>query len=258
MQMRILTKGIVSLVIAAVLPMVAQSSYAAPTRYYVPANRTTAKKAVAQRPVIWEVKSRNARAKSASPRAAKTAHKHANYQRRVPSGTRGNGDYLAQVGGNSRWAPGKTIKVYVAPGKSSYKNIVVSAMNQWSRATGGAFNWTLTGNPGSADYTIGWTSRQHEVSAGTEAGLTTTDTIVNPYTGQETIDHAHTRVLTRYNGRQLSDREVAETTLHEIGHALGLEGHSSNPRDIMFYAATKSQGGLTARDMNTISRLYQR
>jgi predicted Zn-dependent protease len=200
---------------------------------------------------------------SATKRATKRSSKkvaHANYQRRVPAGVRavgGSGDYLHQVGGNSRWAEGKTIRVYVAPGKKNYKNIVANCMNQWSKATGGAFNWTLVGTPSSADYTIGWTTSERQVSTGTEAGLTTTDTEVNPYTGEETIDHAHTRILTRYNGRQLSDGDIAETTLHEIGHALGLEGHSSNPRDIMYYAATKGQGGLTARDMNTINRLYR-
>lgn len=222
---------------------------AAPTRYFIPSDPkpTTHKKAVAKSKIqLIEIKPK------------KVAH--ASYQRRVPSYSRttygGRGDYLNQVGGSSRWAPGHTIQVYVAPGRASYKNIVANAMNQWSRASGGRIAWTLTGNPSSADYTIGWTSAQREVSAGTEAGLTTTDTLVNPYTGAETIDHARTRILTRYNGRQLSDAEIAETTLHEIGHALGLEGHSTNPRDIMYYAAASGQHGLTARDMNTIQRLY--
>jgi len=199
----------------------------------------------------------------ATARMASSSNKHhANYQRRVASynGIRRNagGDYLSQVGGNSRWSRGKTIRVFVAPGKASYKNMVADAMNQWSRASGGKLSWTLTGNADSADYTIGWTAKQRQVAAGTEAGLTTTDTMVDPYTGRETIDHARTHILTRLNGRQLKDSEIAETILHEIGHALGFEGHSSNPTDIMYYAATTSQGGLTARDMNTISRLYSR
>lgn len=189
-------------------------------------------------------------------------NRHNNYQRRVPSynGSRRtrDGDYLAQVGGNSRWPRGKTIRVYVAPGKSTYKNIVANSMNQWARATGNQVSWTMTGDCAHADYTINWTANQRQVTAGTEAGLTTTDTMVNQYTGAEVIDHARTKILTRYDGRELRDSEVAETILHEIGHALGLEGHSSNPTDIMYYAACEGQGGLTTRDVNTILRLYSR
>jgi predicted Zn-dependent protease len=182
---------------------------------------------------------------------------HRNHVASVRGGAGGGGDYLSQVGGDTRWPGGKTIRVYVAPtGRAQYKNMVAGALNQWSNAAGHAFTWELVGSPGSADYTISWTGTQREVSTGTEAGLTTTDTAENGY-GGETIEHAHTRILTRYEGHQLSDRDVAETILHEIGHGLGLEGHSSNPRDIMYYAAVQGQGGLTARDMNTIAKLYQ-
>lgn len=272
--MQFLTNKFLSVLVAAfvMVPMFAAAASAdAPTRYYVPNYGKAAKKPAAKK-VARKASAKKSSAvvtnwggpvRSASSKPVRTASskKHANYQRRVPSGATahktGSGDYLHQVGGNARWAPGKTIRVYVQPGKASYKNIVAGAMNKWSRATSGAFNWTLTGSPASADYTIGWHASQRQVSSGTEAGLTTTNTMVDPYSGAETIDSAHTRVLTRYNGRALSDAEVAETTLHEIGHALGLEGHSSNPRDIMYYAATRGQGGLTARDMNTISRLYR-
>jgi predicted Zn-dependent protease len=144
--------------------------------------------------------------------------------------------------------------VYV-PGGATYKNMVANAFNKWSSASGGKINWTMTNSPSGADYTFSWTNSQREVAAGTEAGLTTTDTVSNGY--GETIERAHTSVLTRYNGRPLSNAAIAETVLHEIGHGLGLEGHSSNPRDIMYYAATSGQGGLTARDMNTISKLYR-
>lgn len=44
--------------------------------------------------------------------------------------------------------------------------------------------------------------------------------------------------------------------LHEIGHALGITNHSSNPGDIMYPTKTARQNGLSMRDKNTIKMIY--
>lgn len=168
-----------------------------------------------------------------------------------------SGDYLHQMNGESRWPEGKHIRVYVAPGRSSGSRIVSDCLNQWASAANHRFSWTFTSNKGNADYVIGWTTYSQPLSNGDEAGLTTTDTEVDPETNQEFIDHAATRILTRYEGRTLNDVEISKTMLHEIGHGLGLEGHSSNAGDIMYYAVSPKQTcRLTPRDANTMARLY--
>jgi len=43
---------------------------------------------------------------------------------------------------------------------------------------------------------------------------------------------------------------------HEIGHALGLGGHSSNPSDIMFPSLTNKNLHLDANDANAMQKLY--
>lgn len=167
------------------------------------------------------------------------------------------GDYLSQMGGESRWCDGKCIHVYVAPGRPSFPGMVSDCLNQWCTASGHKFSYALTNDPRQADYTINWTKRTHELSTGDECGLTTTDTYIDRGSAKEYIDHAHTRVLTRYEGKRLSDEEIQRTILHEIGHGLGLEGHSSNPGDIMYYAVSRKQSShLTPRDASTMARLY--
>jgi hypothetical protein len=49
-------------------------------------------------------------------------------------------------------------------------------------------------------------------------------------------------------------RRISAVMLHELGHALGLWGHSPDPADIMY--PTTSSLDLTQRDIRTIRRLY--
>lgn len=204
-----------------------------------------AQKSARNKAQVSRKKSTNKNVRQASTRATRAA----------------GGDYLHALDGNgSRWA--STIRVYVHSGsgvpgyRKSFPGMVASCMNEWKRAAGNAFNWTMVSSPSQANYVISWNGNQYERSNGTEAGLTTTDTIES-HDGAEIIESAHTRILTKYNRRALSDSEIRGTILHEIGHGLGLQGHSSHPSDIMYYAATKnSRPYLNARDTNTIRRLY--
>jgi tetratricopeptide (TPR) repeat protein len=54
----------------------------------------------------------------------------------------------------------------------------------------------------------------------------------------------------------LQDRlvQVKRLTLHEIGHAIGIWGHSPSPGDIMFSRPFVS--ALSERDINTLNKLY--
>jgi predicted Zn-dependent protease len=56
----------------------------------------------------------------------------------------------------------------------------------------------------------------------------------------------------------LTDNRIRYISLHEIGHALGLSGHTDNPEDIMFLSTSFKDEWreLTPRDARTIQRFY--
>jgi len=60
------------------------------------------------------------------------------------------------------------------------------------------------------------------------------------------------------NSNQLYEpRKIYKLSLHELGYLLGISGHSANPNDIMFPAATYANQP-SARDAATLLELYSR
>jgi predicted Zn-dependent protease len=60
------------------------------------------------------------------------------------------------------------------------------------------------------------------------------------------------------DGEQASIDDLYLTMLHEMGHALGMLGHSPAPADVMYEKGHWQSGGLTDRDRNTLRMLYSK
>lgn len=50
---------------------------------------------------------------------------------------------------------------------------------------------------------------------------------------------------------------IAAAIRHEIGHALGIWGHSRLPSDALYFSQVRTPAPISARDMNTLKRVYQ-
>lgn len=61
-------------------------------------------------------------------------------------------------------------------------------------------------------------------------------------------------VLLRSGQASLS---LQATARHEIGHALGIWGHSPLPSDALYFAQVRHPTGISARDINTLKRVYE-
>jgi predicted Zn-dependent protease len=49
---------------------------------------------------------------------------------------------------------------------------------------------------------------------------------------------------------------VQSAARHELGHALGIWGHSQQPTDVMFFSQVQTPGTISARDVNTLKWVY--
>jgi tetratricopeptide (TPR) repeat protein len=151
---------------------------------------------------------------------------------------------------------GKPIRVFISSeGCPDPKllEIVRNAFDEWSNASSQIF-FELVKDPKNADLQVLWTADVKKIFDPNEGGEAKCE-----YT-DDRIDRARITFLTTrmiMHG-QLNPEKARWFALHEIGHALGLLGHSPNHEDIMYWACPSSftEVKLTPRDKQTLKMLY--
>lgn len=176
-------------------------------------------------------------------------------------------DYLPLVteNGECRWDKADLpVRVYISDGagtpgyRSNFRGMIVDAFNEWCRVLGNKVSWTEVSSPAGATIVVRWTADTQMKGNGAEAGQTKAMIERDKYTGDRFIRGAQISILTALFGRPFNDFDMNKICLHEVGHSLGLQGHSDNPNDIMYPSVNEAQSAdLTARDTNTMVRLYQ-
>jgi|GEM_PF-2164912 len=161
-----------------------------------------------------------------------------------------------------RWHTDKMpIKLYVeratgVPGyKDYYYSTVLRAMNEWvNNAHGNIISYKAVNSPENADIQVYFV---REIMRNMKENYVAGHAI--PKTKRHILYNYEVKILTQKKpeNRSFTEKEIYGTVLHELGHAFGIRGHSSDKRDIMYSGVVKDQEpGLSERDINTLSLLY--
>jgi tetratricopeptide (TPR) repeat protein len=177
-------------------------------------------------------------------------------------------DYLAEATrpGIVRWSK-SPIKVYIhdargVPGyKSAWGAILQQSFRDWEKASAGTVKFEFEDElaqpfDGIECFFMGASGKEAGLENEAEAGEA--KMYVKPGTGD--LHSGSIKILTKSFSAvlPLTDNRIRYICLHEIGHALGLSGHTDNPDDIMFLSTSFKDEWreLTARDARTIQRFY--
>lgn len=183
-------------------------------------------------------------------------------------------NYIEQAPLNSdiiRWNP-KTfpLKVYIdlqdlAKVPEYYNTEIIKAFGQW-QASSGFIGFNYINNPASADIVVKFANLPQNNCSETGCKYVVAHTI--PTIKKNILKQMTITVYDRdANGSYFSDKELFNTVLHEIGHALGIMGHSYSTDDLMYMAKEGARNPLLMRyrsdfqyisvkDINTLRLLY--
>jgi predicted Zn-dependent protease len=119
-------------------------------------------------------------------------------------------------------------------------------------AAPGLPSFEFVDEPGDADIPIVWAARP------TGWFIASCSYAIDTLNRRLGVDHLLVTGRWR-DGQEASLPQLETAVLHEMGHALGLTGHSPSPTDVMYkYVTHESVPELSARDRNTLRALYSR
>jgi hypothetical protein len=127
--------------------------------------------------------------------------------------------------------------------KVQYQGYVEDGLKAWNEALDGRLSWAFVDNPDNAHIKVHWVRGFEDPTIG---GLATTR-----------VGNVRIRIKTI----GIPDMDIKANIMHELGHALGINDHSSSQDDIMVATRRWSRNNtyvphLSSHDKAAIRRLY--
>lgn len=145
------------------------------------------------------------------------------------------------------------VQVYLAPPASyspsydrAWTQALTQVVNEWSQY----LPLQLVSDPGRADITIIRANPKARSGDRVRSAETRYEAFINE-SGQ--LDHRCTIFI---RPRQTT-YYVQAAVRHELGHALGIWGHSPVPSDALYFSQVRNPPPISPRDVNTLRRVYQ-
>lgn len=158
------------------------------------------------------------------------------------------------------------IKTNSANAPTYYITQIKNAFSQWQRVTGGLMRFEYTDNPADANILVSINSSGDMKKCNDETCkytvAYTTPTLNGGLLKGMNINFYDSNNL----GQPFSEKQIFNTALHEIGHSLGIMGHSQAKEDLMYlegggkdaFDAFRSDfQSFSPRDINTLKLLYK-
>ena len=161
------------------------------------------------------------------------------------------------------------LKVYyenISSAPTYYKENIDKALNQWTLRTN-FVKFIQTNDKKEANIVIKFSDIPE--NSCTEAGCKYAIAYTEPQISSKGVLERMNLTFYRTDPRKnlFTPKEVYNTALHEIGHTLGIMGHSDNPEDLMYSTNENNKNMydyyrsdfqyLTSRDVKTLALLYR-
>lgn len=145
---------------------------------------------------------------------------------------------------------------FSGPIGSAYQTTVTAALDAWAQSAGIVFQQAA--DPNTANIQIGWGLLEN--GGGTTIGLTSYSSNSSGSLTQARVqlEDPAQRALSSISGGyawQGTATTLYQVSVHELGHALGLD-HSTDPSAVMYPVAQTTNPGLSLADIAGIQQLY--